>query len=49
MAASWKLVHFIRHLADLTPAELHEMQQLNPKSPAEAAEEREERDFLEGR
>jgi mono/diheme cytochrome c family protein len=47
--ASWKLVHFIRHLADLIPAELREMQQLNPKSPAEAAEEREERDFLEGR
>jgi mono/diheme cytochrome c family protein len=47
--ASWKLVHFIRHLPDITAAELGEMQQQNPKSPSEAAEEREERDFLEGR
>jgi mono/diheme cytochrome c family protein len=47
--ASWNLVRFIRHLPDVTAAELHEMQELNPKSPADAAEEREERDFLEGR
>jgi mono/diheme cytochrome c family protein len=47
--ATWKLVHFIRHLPALTAAELREMQQLNPKSPSEVAEEREEREFLEGR
>ena len=32
---SWSLVHFIRHLPKLTPAEIAEMQRLNPKSPAE--------------
>ncbi len=47
--ATWKLVHFIRHLPEITAAEVHEMQRLNPKSPSEAAEEREEREFLEGR
>jgi mono/diheme cytochrome c family protein len=46
--ATWKLVHFIRHLPAITAAELREMQELNPKSPGEAAEEREEREFLEG-
>lgn len=30
---SWKLVHFIRHLPQLTPVELHRMQSLNPKAP----------------
>jgi cytochrome c len=30
---SWKLVHFIRHLPDLTPEEIAEMRGLNPKSP----------------
>jgi mono/diheme cytochrome c family protein len=47
--ASWKLVRFIRHIPDVTAAELQEMRALNPKSPHEAAEEREEREFLEGR
>jgi mono/diheme cytochrome c family protein len=47
--ASWKLVRFIRHLPDVTAAELQEMRALNPKSPHEAAEERAEREFLEGR
>jgi mono/diheme cytochrome c family protein len=46
--ATWKLVHFIRHLPAITAAELRKMQELNPKSPSEAAEEREEREFLEG-
>ena len=31
---SWKLVRFIRHLPSLTPAELTQMEKLNPKSPA---------------
>jgi mono/diheme cytochrome c family protein len=30
--ASWQLVHFIRHLPELTPAELAEMAELNPRS-----------------
>jgi mono/diheme cytochrome c family protein len=32
---SWHLVHFIRHLPKLTPAELEEMKTLNPKAPDE--------------
>jgi mono/diheme cytochrome c family protein len=45
---SWKLVAFIRHLSQLTPAEETEMQHLNPKSPDEIQEEKEEEDFLKG-
>lgn len=45
---SWKLVSFIRHLPQLTPAEETEMQQFNPKSPDEIQEEKEEEEFLKG-
>lgn len=45
---SWKLVHFIRHLPDLSPAEVDRMEKLNPKSPAEFEEERQEQQFLNG-
>jgi mono/diheme cytochrome c family protein len=45
---SWKLVHFIRHLPQLTPEEKREMQKLNPKSPDDLKEEEEEKKFLEG-
>jgi mono/diheme cytochrome c family protein len=45
---SWKLVHFIRHLPQLTEAEKAEMEQLNPKSPAESKEQEEEESFLKG-
>lgn len=45
---SWGLVHFIRHLKNLTPEELIEMKQLNPKSPRELQEEKEEQEFLRG-
>jgi mono/diheme cytochrome c family protein len=45
---SWKLVHFVRHLNDLTPEQLDEMEALNPKTPAELEEEREDRSFLQG-
>lgn len=31
---SWHLVHFIRHLPDLSEAELEEMKSLNPAPPA---------------
>jgi mono/diheme cytochrome c family protein len=43
---SWKLVWFIRHLPQLTPAEEREMEALNPKGPGEKQEELEERQFL---
>jgi len=45
---SWKLVHFIRHLPDLTIEEKKEMERLNPKSPDEMKEEQEEQKFLKG-
>ncbi len=45
---SWKLVHFIRHLKDLTPDQLKTMSAANPKSPAELQEEQEDERFLAG-
>jgi cytochrome c553 len=45
---TWKLVHFIRHLSDLTPAHLSEMAALNPRTRAEFEEEREDDQFLAG-
>jgi mono/diheme cytochrome c family protein len=44
----WKLVHFIRHLSELTPAQLKEMEKLNPKTAAELEEERQDEEFLRG-
>jgi mono/diheme cytochrome c family protein len=46
---TWKLVHFIRHLNELTDDQLNEMAALNPKSPSELEEERQDRAFLEGK
>jgi mono/diheme cytochrome c family protein len=46
--ASWQLVHFIRHLPQLTPEEEAEMRRLNPRSPEETKELEEEERFLEG-
>jgi len=46
-AASWKLVHFIRHLPGITAQDLREMNSLNPKSPDEFREEEAQRQFLE--
>lgn len=45
---SWKLVHFVRHLAALTPDHLKGMAAANPKSPAELEEEKEDERFLAG-
>jgi mono/diheme cytochrome c family protein len=45
---SWHLVHFIRHLPQITVEELAEMRELNPKTRAEWQQEEEERAFLEG-
>ena len=47
-ADSWKLVHFVRRLAEMTPAHLKEMQAGNPKSPAELEEEKADERFLAG-
>jgi mono/diheme cytochrome c family protein len=46
--ASWRLVHFIRHLPQLTADELKQMDDLNPKSPDEVREQLEEEQFLKG-
>jgi len=45
---TWKLVHFVRHLKELTPEQLKEMAALNPKSPAELEEEKADERFLAG-
>ena len=45
---TWALVHFIRHLESLTPAELEEMEGFNPKSRKAFEEEEEIRRFLAG-
>lgn len=45
---SWKLVLFIRHLPNLAPQELRDMQRYNPKSIVDQEEEKEEEDFLNG-
>jgi len=47
-ADTWKLVHFIRRLGDLTPEQITEMAAANPKSPAELKEEEEDQRFLAG-
>src|SRR5262249_29057330 len=45
---TWKLVHFIRHVKELTPEQLKEMAGLNPRSPAELEEEKADERFLAG-
>jgi mono/diheme cytochrome c family protein len=45
---SWHLVHFIRHLPNLTAEERLEMERLNPRSPAEWRALEEEDSFLRG-
>ena len=47
-AETWALVHFVRHLAHLTPAQLAEMEAANPRSPSEIREELEDQQFLAG-
>jgi mono/diheme cytochrome c family protein len=47
-AASWHLVHFIRHLPELSDEELVLMEELNPRGPAEWRALEEERKFLAG-
>jgi mono/diheme cytochrome c family protein len=45
---TWKQVHFIRRLKDLTPEQLAEMADMNPRSPEEIREEIEDQRFLAG-
>lgn len=47
-AGSWTLVHFIRHLPQITPEEIVEMEKLNPKSPEEWQQMQQEAAFLAG-
>jgi mono/diheme cytochrome c family protein len=46
--ATWKLVHFIRHLPALAPGEVQEMEKLNPKGPEEMMSREDEDAFLAG-
>ena len=45
---SWKLVHFICHLPQLTPEELDQMKALNPKTKKDLEEEAAFDQFLQG-
>lgn len=45
---TWMLVHFIRHLNELTPAHVSAMEALNPRTRAEFEEEKEDEQFLSG-
>jgi mono/diheme cytochrome c family protein len=45
---SWRIVHFIRHLPELTEDEIEEMKGLNPKPPAEVRQDIEAERFLRG-
>jgi mono/diheme cytochrome c family protein len=46
--SSWKLVHFIRHLPQLSPDELAAMEKMNPKGPEDRQREEDESSFLNG-
>jgi mono/diheme cytochrome c family protein len=47
-ADTWKLVHFIRRLNDMSPGDVKAMGALNPKTPGELEEERDDARFLAG-
>jgi len=44
--STWRIVHFIRHLPQLTADDVETMKQLNPRSPEEIRHEIEEERFL---
>lgn len=46
--STWHLVHFIRHLPDISQPEIEEMAALNPKSPHEIRQQIEAEQFLSG-
>src|SRR6267143_3163842 len=45
---SWKLVRLIRHLPNLSPDEIKEMEGLNPKTSEDRQQEQKEEQFLKG-
>jgi hypothetical protein len=45
---TWKLVHFIRRLNQVTQEDLTAMKALNPKTPSELEEEHQDQQFLGG-
>lgn len=45
---TWHLVHFIRELPRLTPAQIEQMEALNPRPPTEIRQQIEEERFLSG-
>jgi mono/diheme cytochrome c family protein len=45
---TWKLVHFLRRLEELTPEHLDEMKALNPRNPEEIREELDNQRYLAG-
>jgi mono/diheme cytochrome c family protein len=45
---SWSLVHFIRHLPNVSDEELREMEKMNPMTAEEMEKMKEEKSFLEG-
>jgi len=47
--STWELVRFIRHLGQMSDAEMHEMEDLNPRSPADEKRAKDIRDFLSGK
>lgn len=47
-SSTWPLVHFIRHLPQITPEELAEMERMNPAPPAEIERRLQEASFLQG-
>ncbi len=46
--ASWRLVHFIRHLPQITAEEIEQMEAMNPRPPAEIRQQIEAERFLRG-
>ena len=46
--SSWHLVNFIRHLPDLTPEEIADMEAMNPRPPADVRRQIQEERFLRG-
>jgi mono/diheme cytochrome c family protein len=45
---TWKLVSFIRHLPNLTPDQIEQIDQMTPKSPMEMKQEEDIKNFLQG-
>jgi hypothetical protein len=48
-ADTWKLVHFIRHIRELSSEQLDEMAAQNPRTRGELEEEQQDEQFLAGK